>query len=262
MVQSLDLIRDRCSSCPARNAMFQRNEEPCGPKDPAYYLACTQILRTSRQIYTEILPTLYSKNTIHVKCWACENLPRQDIWACHVEPRGVSTGRIEHYHRYVKNIVIASNIGFLKSYYRITKFADHWPTIEDKLLARYENTQHISVRMQTWVCSDTTFELVRRSSKPTTEHVHNYRSVLAQQSTYKVSPMYDLAALEETCNSILLSNALGKLKDTAFTVQSIHWKPKIPHHVPHLMPFTLYLGCDKHHASNTLIEQLLAKREV
>ena len=102
MVRKFDLHRARCSLCRSRENLHRSyNYKSYGS------LACTQILRTSKQIYSDTLPILYSKTTVRLKCRTCEESPWTELWACQGEPHDLGSEGIEHYHRHVKNIAIA-----------------------------------------------------------------------------------------------------------------------------------------------------------
>ena len=222
VVPKFDLYRARCSSCWLRVKFH--------PYDKKSYrsLAYTHILKTSKQNYSETLPIIYSKTTVHVKCRKCERSQCTGLWACQVEPHDLGSDGIEHYHRHIKNIAITYEAGLVKYHTVTTEFPNHWPTIEREILKGYQNTEHISLRFRlgyTYV----TFDLVRRSCDPPTERVHDYESVLAQHNAYRLKYMdyrgtTALEALVETCDAIVLSHAQEGLARTAFAVQSIRWQ--------------------------------------
>lgn len=221
MVRKFDLYCARCSLCRSR-------EKSHGSYNYKSYgsLACTQILRTSKQICSETLPIIYSKTTVRLKCRTCEESPWTELWACQVEPHDLGSEGIEHYHRHVKNIAIAYGTGAFKQHNATTKFHTHWPTIERELLERYQNTEHISLRFRSCFTSDTTFDLVRQSCKPPTERVHDHESVLAHCNAYYLEYVdytggTALVALIKTCDAIVLSHAQEDLARTAFAVQNI-----------------------------------------
>ena len=242
MVQNIDLYRPTCDFCPAHRTNF------------TYYanLVYAEILRTSKQVYTETLPILYSQNTVHMKCLECENMDHPPLWAGLNEPNHITTELIEHFYSHVKDIAIAYRIIEYEPYDRIIEFPVEWPTIEHEILERYENTGHISLRVRLCYTSDATFDLVRRSCKSMSECVQDYNSVLAEHHAYLAD--YDdhrslLAALKETCDAVVLSHAQGKLKNTAFAVQRIRWKPLSED----AKEVVLCLGREKNSANDTSI---------
>lgn len=71
MVHNVNLYRAKCHSCWPREDHYSCKS----PKQRAN-LACAQILRTGKQIYSETIPILYSKNTVHIECLECDNESR------------------------------------------------------------------------------------------------------------------------------------------------------------------------------------------
>ena len=138
---------------------------------------------------------------------------------------------------------------------QIREFSTRWFTSELQILARYKNTERISVDIGLCLSRNLTFELVRRSHKPTIERAHNYKNVLAEHSEYirKYSHTSLAAILEERCDAVVLSDARGPLKDNTFAVHSIRWRPGGTKEI------VVYLGCDKYRTSDADIEILLAK---
>ena len=263
ILQNRDLYRARCYSCLSR-------EQRYFIQMPGYYanVECTQTFRISKQICSEMLPLFYSKNTFHLSCLECGETGYL-LWACQTKPQNFLTENIGQHHRHVRNINIAFKANETrdsKPYDRIKEFPVRWAQMEHQLLARYQNSERISVRIPYYYV-DVTVDLVRRSGKYTTGRVHDYKSVLARRSAYcleyKEGPftmealedsMPTLATLEEICDVIILSNAQGHLKDTVFAVQSIRCKPLSEPR----KKIVLHLGCDKHSASDMLIKEILA----
>lgn len=257
MVHNVDLYRIRCHSC-------RRREEHSFHKclERRAELACAQILRTSKQIYSETLPILCSENTVHIECLECENLEFTPLWLTISQLCKFRTELIESYPgrvNNVKNIAIVSVTPDPCQFESITEFPHYWPLLESQLLSCYENTKRISLRFRTSLQRRPesqygfTVDLVRRGCKPTTERVYDYKSVIAEWTANNLRQQ-SLVTLEETCDAILLSHSQGLLKNTAFAVQSICWNPKSADRKDIL----LYLGCDKYRASDTAIEQLVA----
>ena len=224
----------------------------------------TQILRTSKHIYSEMLPMFYSKNILHI-CWACENEACAPLWWFPGKQHGFLTELVEHYHHHVRNI----NVPIVhKPDDRVIEFSICWPQMERQILARYENVEHISVEILLLCSMKVTIDLVRRSRKPTTERVHDYKSILADCSTCiqkRIRTLRDLghvvsieSALEKLCDTNILSNAQGHLKDTVFSVQRIRGQPISDRD----KEVSLYLGFDTHSTSDTLIQEILANKDV
>ena len=209
-------------------------------------LDCAQILRTNKQVYHETLPIFYSRYTIDMECGECE---KKRVIALR------SKQLIEHYLEYVKHIVVAYTINHPVPLIRIGEFSTRWSASELQILARYKNTEHVSVQVL-GVLFNTIFDLVRRSYKPTIERAHNYKDVLAEHSAYilKNCGTSTLATLEKRCDALVLSDARGPLKDNTFAVHSIRWKP-----FGEMEEIVLYFGCDKYKTSDAAIETILAK---
>ena len=258
ITQHVDLYRPKCGFCPERARDYEPNSALFKSTNCAN-LAHTQILRTSKQVYSETLPILYSKNKVHMTCLDCERTGfiLVGLWDFLVKPHDSPIEPIGHYHRHVKSIAVMYGIRLRRPPRKIRKFSSCCPTMEHQILAHYENTKHISLQTPLYKVVDITLGLVRRSYQPTTERVYNYKTVLAEHSAdileYR-NGRISLAALEEMCDAIILSHAQGHLKDTVFVVQSI--RLKVLHR--DTKEVTLYLGCDKYCASNTAIEQILA----
>lgn len=248
MVHNVDLYRAKCYFCPLP-AKYD-NRVPYHAN-----LACAQILRTSKQIYSETLPILYSKNMVHIKCLECEKgdylrMKSSPFWPCLVEGNDITTELIEHFHPHVKHIATACRVEQFKVHNPIAAIPARWPMMEHEILARYKNIERIRLRTRVWFVADATFDLVRRSYKSTAERVYDYKSVLALEPKVRTSA---LAVLEQICDEVILSHAQGQLKNTQFAVQSIRWKPS-----GHTKEIVLYLGCEHHCASDTANNQLLA----
>ena len=253
----VDLYRTRCESCPAREAAT-----PTDSANPVSYahLACTQILRTNKQICSEAIARLYSKNTVQVRCRKCEASESDllDLRPCLVEPyRDLST-HYDRYYPHVKNIAILYELDGVRPYYMLVQLTARWPIIDDKIIRRYENTKHISLRIRLPDMSEITVDLARRIHNPSTERVHDYESVLAQvianDQNDEVSTLA-MAALEEVCDELVLSHARGNFKSTAFAVRSIRWRPS----KKDTKETVVYLGCDKHVTSDAFINLIPAK---
>ena len=244
MVQRADLFHAQCSFCRSRK------------KTPDHrYPDWAELLRSSKRIHSEMLPLLYSEKTLHMKCLKCEQQPgHSPLW----QPLKFATKHIEHYHGHVhfKKIAIAYAMTGSNKYSQIREFPSRWPAMEHKILECFNKTEHVSLRIR---CPDfdTTFHLARRNNTSSIEHIHGYRTVLAEHKN--VIAAYDFgrsshAILEETCDAVVLSHAQGYLKDTAFGVQSLCWKPSSKGAKEVVMD----LGCDKHSASDATMEQILA----
>ena len=257
MVHNVDLYRARCHSCRPREEHYSHMclKQPTIP-------VCTQILRTSKQIYSETLPILYLKNIVHIDCLECENSMFAPLWFTILKLHNFRTELIECYPGHVKhveNIAIVSVTPDPCQFESITDFPLYWPLFESQVLSCYKNTKRISLRFRMSLrCGPEsqygfTLDLVRRGCKPTTERVYDYKSVIAEWTANNLRQP-SLVSLEKTCDAVLLSHSQGLLKNTAFAVQSICWKPKSADGKAIL----LYLGCDKYRASDTAIEQLLA----
>ena len=138
---------------------------------------------------------------------------------------------------------------------QIREFSTRWFTSELQILARYKNTERISVDVGLCLSRNLTFELVRRSHKPTIERAHNYKDVLAEHIEYirDYSHISVAAMVEKSCDDVVLSDARGPLKDRTFAVHSIRWRPGGTKYI------VLYLGCDKYKTSDADIEILMAK---
>lgn len=210
-------------------------------------LDCAQILRTNKQVYRETLLILYSRYTVDMLCWECE---KKRVIALR------SKQLIEHYPEYVKHIAVAYTISNRVPLIRIREFSTRWSASEHQILARYKNTEHVSVQVGIGLLFNTIFDLVRRSYKSTIERAHNYKDVLAEHSAYilKNCGTSTLATLEKRCDALVLSNARGPLKDNTFAIHSIRWKP-----FGETKEIVLYFGCDKYKTSDAAIETILAK---
>ena len=222
------------------------------------HLACTQILRTNKQICCEAIARFYSKNTVHLKCRKCEASKSLEMWACSVEPHGHLSAHIEHYYPHVKNIAIAFETGVDSSFRPLSDLHDHWPTLDDTILLRYENTKHISLRIRSSDTSETTVDLARRVYDAPMECMHDYESVLAQASAYyrndKIRTLA-LEALEILCDILVLSHARSSLRFTAFGVRSIRWRPS----KEETKEIAMYLECDRHATSKAFIKSVQRK---
>ena len=207
-------------------------------------LDCAQILRTNKQVYHETLPILYSRYTADMDCWEC--LEKYSIAIR-------SKQLIEHYHDYVKKIAMTYTLRDHKVF--IKKFSTHWIASEPQILARYKNTEHVSVDIGLGSLYNVTFDLVRRSHKPTIERAHKYKDVLAEQSESirKYNATALVATLIKKCDAVVLFDARGPLKDCKFAVHSIRWR------LGETKEIVLYLGCDRYRTSDTDIEILLAE---
>ena len=256
----VDLYRTRCESCRFREFDSANLMDTANPVSHAH-LACTQILRTNKQICCEAIARLYSKNTVHVKCRECEISIFSEVWAFSVEPHRHLSAHYDHYYPHVKDIAITYQIGGAKPYRLLEGLLVYWPTIDDTIILRYEKTKHISVRIRSYNISEVTIHLARRIYNPPTERVHDYESVLAQANTCNQNDedgTSALAALEEICDDIVLSHARGNFRFTAFAVRSICWKPP----KEDSKEIFVYLGCDKHATSDAFIESISAKRSI
>ena len=210
-------------------------------------LDCAQILRTSKQVYHEALPIFYFRYTAHMSC--CECFKKYSIAVR-------SKQLIEHCHDHVKNIAMTHILfDHHEGFIQIREFSTHLITSELQILARYKNTEHISVNLGLGspYNNDVTFDLARRSHNPTVERAHNYKDVLAENSEYIRGYCAAVATLIKRCDAVVLSNARGPLKDNTFAVHSIRWRPGGTKEI------VLYLGCDKYKTSDADIEVLLAK---
>lgn len=262
MGQRVDLYRAKCRFCPLRSqqdesALFKSTDQFYLEPTEHANLVCTQILRTSKKIYSEALPVLYANNAIHVECLECERTRHTSVYACSIEPHNITTELTEHYHLHINCITVAYILSDYELYNLMPTFAAQWPIMESQILARYKNTKYISLRARFSRVTEVTFVLARRSSRPTTERVLDYKSVLAEHSDYfpkSYSDPWSPADLEQICDVITLSHARGHLKSTAFGVQSIRWKS----FSGNTKEFTLYLGYDKHGTSDTAIENIFA----
>ena len=288
MAHDVHLYRAKCYLCVER----AKNYSTIDITNQAN-LVSAQILRTSKQIYSEALPVVYSKNTVHMKCLKCEKedyqCPRSDpLWACSVEKIG-----IESFHPHVKHVAFAYAITrkeILKSMscyqitdlkstgcFPITEFPARWPLMEHQILAIYKNTERISISIRLCFLADITIDLVRRSCKSKPERVYDYKSVIAEHGsnfldfdTDEISLQLSAIAFEEMYEAITLSHARGELKDTVFAVQSIRWKRsgnkpiKRPEQTrpEQMREIILNLGFDKHSPSDTSIEEILARQSL
>ena len=257
LVHDVDLYRTRCQLCSMRERHFAIRMDSANSVSYAH-LACTQILRTNKQICCEAIARFYSKNTVHLKCRMCEASTSLEMWACPVEPHGHLSAHIDHYYPHVKKIAIAFETGSTRSYRPLSELPDRWPTIDDKILLRYENTKHISLRIRSSDTCETTVELARRVYDTLTERMHDYESVLAQASAhYRNDKIHTLIleALEILCDILVLSHARASLKFTAFGVRSIRWRPS----KEESKEIAMYLGCDKHATSKAFIKSVQRK---
>ena len=263
MVQRLDLYPLFCPSCAiGSNAVS----------------TCTQMLRTSKQIYSELLPLFYSMNTVHVKCRKCEQSANFKLWDCRVKLHDESLGHLESYYRYVKHVAIAYetkeyhghvlasgiasgrpyrltfyNRGDIYSHHsQASEFSTKWPRIEREILRLYGNTEHISLQIRSGRCFDMTLDLVR---KPKTERPYDYEGVLAQDNIMEYYGTDYRSVYEETCRNVLQSRSHGELKDTTFAVDRIRWKGKRGEGGE----FVLFLRCDKQSTGDTSIEQIFSE---
>ena len=259
-VCDVDLYRTRCELCWMRECYSGHRVDSANSVSNAH-LACTEILRTNKQICCEAIARLYSKNTVHVKCRECEASKSSRLWAFSVEPHRHLSTHIDHYYPYVKNITIAYEIGSAKPDRLLRDLDARWPTIDYTIILRYENTKHISLRIRPSDTSEITVDLARRIYDPSTERVHDYESVLAQANAYDRNDKDGtsaLAALEKICDELVLSHTRGDLKFTAFAVRSIRWRPS----KEETKEIVVYLGCDKHATSDAFIKSILAKRSI
>lgn len=277
LVEGVNLYRTKCHLCSTRKS-YRSIYSTCVPK-----LVCTQILRTSKQIYSEAVERLYSRNTVQIQCRDCSKTDASKSWLYWVGLDDFPCAGIDYYCRHVKNVAIVYQLGNTKADSWFPHFSKLWPGIEEKILALYKNTKRISLRIRSNWTFDIALDLFGRSSKSSTERVHDYVNMLAQnkwfdeeydaasalaalEKTSGVIMLLDnprdlkdtaLAILEEICDEVVLSSDLGALKDTTFAVQRIRWKPSLKG----IKEFDLYLGCDKHSANDTLLESILAKRD-
>ena len=260
-----NLYPARCYSCEPREERASETEFKIYDNDRCEKLAFPQIIGVSKQIYNETLQILYSKSIIHVKCWKCQLEQRAPLWFPLVKfplvkAHDFPTDLIEDCHRHVTNIAITYQAAYYKSVDRLREFPTRWPEMESQILACYENTKHVSIGLHQYFLFEVTFDLVRRGRKPTTERVPDYKSSLVEHSVndYNVKEtdcdIGLLPALEELCDAVILSNARGQLRDTAFAVLRIRCKPYNPRDTEE---FAFYLGCDKHSASDEAIETIL-----
>ena len=260
VVENGNLYPARCYSCEPREEHASETEFVIYGNDRCEKLAFPQIIGVSKQIYNETLQILHSKSIVHMRCWDCEVSQYAPLWFPPVKADDFPTKLIKHYHRHAMNIAIAYLASRYESFDRIREFPTHWPEMESQILAYYESTEYVSLRIEAKYCWEVTFDLVRRSCKPTTERVPDYKSSLVEHSVndYNVKETnYDiglLPALEELCDAVILSNARGHLRDTAFAVLRIRCKAYCPRHTEE---FAFYLGCDKHSASDEAIETIL-----
>ena len=258
LVQNFDLYRTSCESCPVREAYSATPMDSANHKSYAY-LACTQILRTNKQICSEAIARLYLKNTVHVKCRKCEASEFfLDLWPCLVEPHRHLSTRHDHYYPHVKNIAIVYEVGRARPYCLLEQLTARWPTIDDTITLRYENTKHISLRIRSSDRNEITVDFGRRIYNPPTERAHDYENVLTQAIPYDANDKDDtlaLVILENICDDIVLSHACGGLRFPAFAVQSIRWKPSKEDTKELVIP----LGCDKHAPSDTFIKSISAE---
>ena len=258
LVHDVDLYRTRCESCRIRNFHSANRTDSANPVSYAH-LACTQILRTNKQICSEAIARLYSKNTVHVKCRECEVSISSKIWACSVEPHRHLSAHYDHYYPHVKNIALTYQIRSTKPY-RLLEYLDVcWPTIDDAIILRYEKTKHISLRIRSNNTSEVTVDLARRIYNPPTERVHDYESVLTRANTCNQNDKDGtsaLEALEKICDDIVVSHARWNFKFTAFAVRSIRWRPS----KEGSKEVFVYLGCDKYATSDACIKSISAKR--
>ena len=260
LVHDCDLYRTRCESCWTRELYSAVRMD--SPNHVSYaHLACTHILRANKQICSEAIPRLYFKNTVHVHCRECEVSTCSKMWACSVEPHRHLRAHYDHYYAHVKNIAIAYEIGSAKFYHLLKYFASYWPTIDDTIILRYENTKHISLRFRASDTSEITVDLARRIHHPPTERVHDYEGVLAQaiecDRTHK-DGTWVLAALEEICDELVVSHARLSMKSSAFAVRSIRWRPS----KDDTKEIVVYLGCDKYATSDAFIKSISAKDSI
>lgn len=292
LVKGVILCRPKSFSCP-KNKMHHWTDSMWVPK-----LVDTQILRTNKQIYNETVERLYSRNTVQIPCRDCSktdasesclDCSKTDVsesCLCWVWPDDLPCVGINSYQYYVKTVAIAyRHLGDTKPDSWFLHFSELWPGIEEQILAHYNNTKHISLKLQSYWTFDTTFDFVRRSSKSSTEPVDDYGNVraLAQKKWYE--EVYDFALaltapkkrylmielldckwprkyapwamLEEMCDQVVLSSAQGGLKDATFAVQGVRWNPA----PMRLKDLVFYLGCDKHSASETLLKSILARQD-
>ena len=263
LIHDVDLYRARCESCSSREGHSGIGMDSANPVSHAY-LACTQILRTNKQICSEAIARLYSKNMICVKCKECEAWESSESWTCSVEPHRHLSTRYDHYYTHVRNIAIVYEIGIFKPYRLLNFFAIHWPSIDDTIILRYENTKHISLRLQSSDPSEITVDLTRRTCNPPTERVHDYERVLAQarvsnwNDKHSTLALVALADLEEICDDIILSHVRGDFRFTAFAVRSVRWRPS----KTDTEETVVYLWCDKHATSDDFIKWIDAKDEI
>lgn len=260
MVHNVDLYRAKCQCC-----WLREDYDPSKRPEKHTKLHCAQIVRTSKQIYSETLPILYSKNTVHIECLECETSNGARLWPLLDISCKFRTNPVGDYTRHVRKIAIvyvASDDN--DAYSSIPKFAIQWPRIESQILANYENTEHISLHISLYIKLRRrldahrlgfTFNLVRRICKPSSERVYDYKRVIADWIV-KHSDSPSMIALQRTCDAIILSHSQGHLKDTSFAVQSIRWKPRIPQ----MDGITLYLECDNFRASDTTINEIVAEQ--
>ena len=257
LVHDVDLYRARCESCSSREGHSAIGMDSANPVSYTY-LACTQILRTNKQICSEAIARFYNKNTVHVKCRECEASKSLDFGTCSVEPHRHLSAHYDHYYPHVRNIAIVSEISISKPYRLLGFFEVSWSSIDDTIILRYENTKHISLRLRSSDASEITVDLARRIHNPPTERVHDYESVLAEADASNgkdINSTLALAALEEICDDIILSHARGSFRFTAFAVRSIRWRPS----KTDTKETVVYLWCDKHATSDAFIESIDAK---
>ncbi|CAD6563558.1 MAG: hypothetical protein ASARMPRED_000047 [Alectoria sarmentosa] len=107
ITQHVDLYRPKYGFCPERARDYEPNSALFKSTNCAN-LAHTQILRTSKQVYSETLPILYSKNKVHMTCLDCERTGfiLVPLWDFLVKPHDSPIEPIGHYHRHVKSIAV------------------------------------------------------------------------------------------------------------------------------------------------------------
>ena len=264
LIQNADLYGAKCPSCVECEEYRRRHFTYSN------YIS-TQIFTTSKQIYSAAQPFLDSKNTVHLHCYLCQRSGKLKLWACPVEPDALRTEPIAHYRRHVRKVAIAYETGWDKPWGKlcdqVNELPDHWPSMEGDILVQYGNIDYISLRIglaDRYV--DFVFDLVRRSCDSKTQRIHNYENILAQHRAHKNQHWHDnlehwtLSLLEQVCDTIILSEARGALKDTVFAVQKVYWLSRFTRVVAY-REIVLYLGCDKHSTSDAQIEQIIAKQE-
>ena len=223
MVNNVDLYRVKCPSCPERERYYGYDDS--ATSYPKTKLACFQLLMTSKQVYSEMLSALYTKNTIHLRCQNCEKLVIPGDWVCRIDPLDLTPDTIDHYYGHVRQISINFKDDSDQLCRSTKEFSARWLAIEACILAHYENIERISLQIQSIDDSNITFHLVRQSYKSISQYICPFTYVVLQCIAENLpdTAIIALAAIPDG-PYFIQSFIPGSSEGTEFAVQTMRWR--------------------------------------